>query len=151
MPHTLPIPRDTVKQYLPHRDPMLFVDRVIALSENVITIESDIREDAEYFRGHFPNLPILPGVLIVETAAQAGALLVALSKGLDENKILAFASVEEAKFRRSVHPGATLVVDVTIEKIRLPLYKFSGNAKVAGKTVASLKFAAAQMDYSQEK
>ncbi|MEP3891539.1 MAG: 3-hydroxyacyl-ACP dehydratase FabZ [Hellea sp.] len=147
--HKLPLGRDYVKDYLPHRDPMLFIDRVTSLSENTITIESDVDPKAEYFKGHFPGKPIMPGVLIVETVAQAGALLVSLTRGLTDDKFIAFSNVDAVKFRRPVEPGETLIVEVEIEKIRLPFYKFMGTAKVDGKVAASLKFAAAEMSYKK--
>ena len=145
--HTLPLSREYVKDYLPHRDPMLFIDRVIALDENTITIESDVDPEAAYFKGHFPGMPIMPGVLIVETVAQAGALLVSLTRGLTDDKFIAFSNVDAVKFRRPVEPGEMLTVEVEIEKVRLPFYKFIGTAKVDGKIAASLKFAAAEMSY----
>jgi len=145
--HSLPLDRDYVKNYLPHRDPMLFVDRVKALTETTITIESDVDPQADYFKGHFPGMPIMPGVLIVETVAQAGALLVSLTRGLTDDKFIAFSNVDAVKFRRPVEPGETLIVDVEIEKIRLPFYKFTGTATVDGKVAATLKFAAAEMSY----
>ena len=147
--HKLPLGRDYVKDYLPHRDPMLFIDRVTALEENTITIESDVDPKAEYFKGHFPGMPIMPGVLIVETVAQAGALLVSLTRGLTDDKFIAFSNVDAVKFRRPVEPGETLIVEVEIEKVRLPFYKFIGTAKVDGKVAASLKFAAAEMSYKK--
>jgi len=147
--HKLPLDRDYVKDFLPHRDPMLFVDRVIALDENTITIESDVDLEAEYFKGHFPDMPIMPGVLIVETVAQAGALLVSLTRGLTDDKFIAFSNVDAVKFRRPVEPGEMMTVEVEIEKIRLPFYKFKGIAKVDGKVAASLKFAAAEMSYKK--
>jgi len=147
--HKLPLDRDYVKDFLPHRDPMLFVDRVIALDENSITIESDVVPEAEYFKGHFPGMPIMPGVLIVETVAQAGALLVSLTRGLTDDKFIAFSNVDAVKFRRPVEPGEMITVEVEIEKIRLPFYKFTGTAKVDGKVAASLKFAAAEMSYKK--
>ena len=73
---TFPIGRDVIETFIPHRAPMLFINRVIALSENSIQIESDIDPEADFFKGHFPKGPIMPGVLIIETVAQAGALLV---------------------------------------------------------------------------
>lgn len=146
MKHKLPILQDTVKEFLPHRDPMLFIDRVTALSENDIVIESEVLPKAPFFQGHFPSMPIMPGVLIVETAAQAGALLISLSHGLEEDKFIAFSSIETAKFKRPVYPGDTLRVEVSIEKVRLPFYKFSGKAYVGTELSASLYFAAAQMD-----
>lgn len=145
--HTLPLGRTYVQDYLPHRDPMLFVDRVTALEENAITIESDLNPEAEFFKGHFPGMPIMPGVLIVETVAQAGALLVSLTRGLSDDKFIAFSNVDAVRFRRPVNPGETIIIDVEIEKVRLPFYKFTGIAKVDGKTAATLKFAAAEMSY----
>ena len=145
--HSLPLDRDLIKDYLPHRDPMLFVDRVIALDEDRIIIESDVDADAAYFKGHFPGMPIMPGVLIIETVAQAGALLISLSKGLSDDKFIAFSNVDAVKFRRPVKPGDMITVEVNIEKIRLPFYKFSGTAKVEGQVAATLKFAATQMQY----
>ena len=145
--HTLPLDRDYVKNYLPHRDPMLFIDRVTRLEQNAITIESDVDPKAAYFKGHFPGMPIMPGVLIVETVAQAGALLVSLTRGLTDDKFIAFSNVDAVKFRRPVRPSEVLIIDVEIEKIRLPFYKFTGTAKVNGKVAATLKFAAAEMSY----
>lgn len=147
--HSLPLDKGYVKNYLPHRDPMLFIDRVTSLTEDTITIESDVDPEAAYFKGHFPGMPIMPGVLIVETVAQAGALLVSLTRGLSDDKFIAFSNVDAVKFRRPVEPGEMLTIDVEIEKIRLPFYKFVGTAKVDGKIAASLKFAAAEMSYKK--
>ncbi len=147
--HNLPLDREYVKDYLPHRDPMLFIDRVISLEENAISIESDVDPKAAYFKGHFPGMPIMPGVLIVETVAQAGALLVSLTRGLSDDKFIAFSNVDAVKFRRPVEPGEMLTIDVEIEKVRLPFYKFTGTAKVDGKVAATLKFAAAEMSYKK--
>ena len=149
MTHKLPILQDKIKQYLPHREPMLFIDRVVELEQNSIVIESDVNADADFFKGHFPGMPIMPGVLIIETVAQAGALLVSLTRGLDEDKFIAFSNVESAKFKRPVYPNETLRVEVSIEKIRLPFYKFTGKAFVDGKLAASLSFAAAQMEFKE--
>ena len=150
MTHKLPIKREVIQNYLPHRDPMLFIDRVTKLSDDKIVIESDISADAAYFKGHFPGMPIMPGVLIIETVAQAGALLVSLTRGLEDDKFIAFSSVETAKFKRPVYPNETLRVEVSIEKIRLPFYKFVGRAYVGDKLAASLSFAAAQMDFNPD-
>jgi len=126
---------------------MLFIDRVTRLEQNAITIESDVDPKAAYFKGHFPGMPIMPGVLIVEAVAQAGALLVSLTRGLTDDKFIAFSNVDAVKFRRPVRPSEVLIIDVEIEKIRLPFYKFTGTAKVNGKVAATLKFAAAEMSY----
>ena len=145
--HKLPLGRDAIKDYLPHRDPMLFIDKVTALSDETITIESYVDPEADFFKGHFPGRPIMPGVLIIETVAQAGALLISLTRGLSDEKFIAFTNVDAVKFKRPVNPGETLIVDVTIEKLRLPFYKFSGKARVNGVLAASLNFAAAEMNY----
>lgn len=150
MTHQLPISQEIIKNYLPHRAPMLFIDRVIELDDDKIVIESDVSEDANFFKGHFPGMPIMPGVLIIETVAQAGALLVSLTRGLEDDKFIAFSNVESAKFKRPVYPNETLRVEVMIEKVRLPFYKFTGKAYVDDTLAASLQFAAAQMDFKKE-
>jgi len=150
MTHNLPILRDEIKQYLPHRDPMLFLDRVTELGENTIVAESDVRNDADFFKGHFPDMPIMPGVLLVETAAQAGALLVSIVHGLDEGTLIVFSSVESAKFKGAVYPGDKLTIRVAIEKVRLPFYRFSGKIYVGDKLVTSLQFSAAQIKMAEK-
>ena len=144
-----PIEREEVMQYLPHRDPMLFIDRVLTADETSITAESQIKADAPHFKGHFPNLPILPGVLIIETVAQAGALIVSLSKGLEEGSFIAFSGVEQAKFRRPVYPGDRLRITARIDKQRRGFYKFSGEASIGETRVAQLQFAATQMAFTR--
>lgn len=145
--YPLPIKRSTLQSFLPHRDPMLFVDSVSQLSDMTITTHSFVDPDANYFKGHFPGRPIMPGVLIIEAVAQSGALLVSLTRGLDAAKFIAFSSVESAKFKAPVLPGQSLTIEVEIERIRLPFYKFIGRASVDGRIVASLKFAAAEMEF----
>ena len=85
--YILPLSRDFIKDYLPHRDPMLFIDNVISLEENQIVAESFVDPKANYFKGHFPDMPVMPGVLIIESVAQAGALLVSLNTWSDRRKI----------------------------------------------------------------
>jgi len=145
----LPLGQDEIKKYLPHREPFLFVNRVTELGDNNITIESDIRPDAPHFQGHFPDMKILPGVLIVETTAQTGALLVALKGGVETGKFMAFSGIDSAKFKKPVYPNETIVVDVEIVKIRGPFYKFAGKAFVNDRTVALVDFSAAKMDFDQ--
>jgi len=144
---SIPMARAEVQNYLPHRAPMLFVDEVTALSENAITITSKVDPDADYLKGHFPNRPIQPGVLIVETVAQAGALLVELSHGLPEGMFMGFSGIDSAKFKKPVLPGQTMIVNVEITRKRLPFYKFSGKVTVGDKTVALVDFSAAHMSF----
>ena len=138
-----------VKRFLPHRDPMLFVDRVVGFEGDQIRIESDIRSEAPHFQGHFPDMPILPGVIIVETTAQAGALLVKMLDELEEGQFMAFSSIDAAKFKKPVYPNETLLVEVEIVKRRGPFYKFAGHASVGGTTVARIDFSAAKMAFDR--
>ncbi|WP_416877744.1 3-hydroxyacyl-ACP dehydratase FabZ [Litorimonas sp.] len=144
-----PLNRDDVRHYLPHRDPMLFIDRVVEADETSIRAESFIKPDAPFFKGHFPDLPILPGVLIIETVAQAGALIVSLSSGLEEGSFIAFSGVEQAKFRRPVYPEETLSIAARIDRHRRGFYKFSGEAYVGDALAAQLQFSATQMVFDQ--
>lgn len=150
MAHVFPLTRDVVKTYLPHRDPMLFIDRVLSADETSIIAESEVKAEAPFFKGHFPDLPILPGVMLIETVAQAGALIVSLSKGLEEGSFIAFSGVEQAKFRRPVYPNDTLWIKARIEKHRRGFYKFSGEALVGEAVAAQLQFSATQMAFDQK-
>ena len=115
--HKLPLKQDYIKDYLPHRDPMLFVDRVVSLTETSITIESDVQGDAEFFKGHFPQMPIMPGVLIIETVAQAGALLVSLTRELSDEKFIAFSNVDAVKFRSCLLYTSPSPRDATLSRM----------------------------------
>lgn len=145
-----PMYRDQITEILPHRDPMLFIDRVVSLEEGVLNAESDIKPDAPVFQGHFPNLPILPGVLVIETVAQAGAILAALTCDIEDGKVLALTNVENVKFRRSVYPNETMRVEVTIVKARGRFYKFKGAVYVGEALVAEPVFSAAAVSLLQE-
>ena len=142
---TLPTTRAQVQAYLPHRDPFLFIDRVTALTETTIVAESYVDPSMDVFKGHFPDMPIMPGVLLIETVAQAGALIIAMNTETKPGSFTAFSGVETAKFRRPVYPGDKLVVKVAILRSRGGFYKFEGSATVEGQTVVELKFAASQM------
>lgn len=143
----LPIEKDGIKAILPHRSPMLFADRVTALEEMFIRVESYVDPEAEYLKGHFPEMPIQPGVLIVETVAQAGALLVDLSHTLPEGMFMAFSGIDNAKFKKPVYPGQTMIIDLEITRKRLPFFKFSAKVSVDNAVVATVDFSAAQMSF----
>ncbi len=144
-PHIFPLDRDAVMEILPHRDPMLFIERVLSADEQTIHARTRVNPDWEVFRGHFPALPIMPGVLLVETAAQAGALIVGLKGAIKDGAFIAFTGVEQAKFRRAVKPGDVLDIHVDLLKERRGFYKFEGKILVMDEVVTELKFAAAQM------
>ena len=145
---TPPFGQDIIKQCIPHRDPMLMMTKVVALTEGAIEIENHVTADAPFFAGHFPGNPIMPGVLITETCAQGGAMLIELSgfiKG--DTEFMAFTGIDKAKFRRPVKPNDTLCVHVKIAKQRGPLYKFESTVKVDDAIVATVDFSASIMKF----
>ena len=106
-----------IMNILPHRYPFLLIDKVTQLEENKVTAIKNVTANEYYFQGHFPIGPVMPGVLIIEALAQAGAIAI-LSKDEFKGKIAFFAGINNAKFRRKVVPGDTLRLEVELIKIR---------------------------------
>ncbi|WP_195987847.1 3-hydroxyacyl-ACP dehydratase FabZ [Clostridium sp. D53t1_180928_C8] len=106
-----------IMNIIPHRYPFLLIDKVIKIEENKITAIKNVTANEHYFQGHFPTEPVMPGVLIIESLAQAGAVAL-LSKDEFKGKIAYFAGINNAKFRRKVVPGDTLRLEVELTKIR---------------------------------
>ncbi len=137
-----------VMKMIPHRYPMLMVDRVVdvvpdrrALGIKNVTINES------YFQGHFPQRPVMPGVMIIESMAQTAAVLVVATLGGEaESKLVYFMSIENARFRRPVVPGDSLQIQVAKLQHRKNVWKFSGEAKVDDKVCAEATFAAMIMD-----
>lgn len=129
---------------LPHRYPMLLVDRVeqIVPDRSISAIKAvTINED--FFQGHFPGRPIMPGVLIVEALAQAAGILAVESLGLaNSGKLVYFMAIENAKFRTPVEPGVLLRLDVEFVQKRSSVCKFAGKASIDGKLAAEASFTA---------
>lgn len=137
-----------VMELLPHRYPMLMIDRIIEMrgNESAIGIKN-VSNNEPFFQGHFPGHPVMPGVLIVEAMAQTAGALVLNSLGTGaEGKIVYFMSIERAKFRKPVLPGDVLHVHVSKIQNRGPVWKFNGQAKVEGAVVAEADFAAMIID-----
>jgi 3-hydroxyacyl-[acyl-carrier-protein] dehydratase len=129
---------------IPHRYPFLMIDRVsdLVLRESAIG-HKNVTINEPHFQGHFPNKPIMPGVLIIESMAQTAAILVVQSLGgVNENTLVYFMSVENAKFRHPVTPGDVLEIHVKTRQNRKSVWKFEGVAMVAGQTVAEATFTA---------
>lgn len=129
---------------LPHRYPMLMVDRMIEIEKGVGAIGvKNVTINEPYFTGHFPQMPVMPGVLIIESMAQSAAAFVAHTEDLDvEGKVVLFMGVEKARFRRPVRPGDQLHVHVRTTAQRPPVWKFESEARVDGKIVADARFSA---------
>ena len=106
-----------IMEIIPHRYPFLLIDKVIKIEENKITAIKNVTANEHYFQGHFPTEPVMPGVLIIEALAQAGAVAL-LSKDEFKGKIAYFAGINNAKFKRKVVPGDTLRLEVELTKIR---------------------------------
>jgi 3-hydroxyacyl-[acyl-carrier-protein] dehydratase len=118
---------------LPHRYPILLVDRVLEVEEGKrIKALKNVTINEPYFVGHFPHRPVMPGVLMLEAIAQAAALLsfAAAGSAPDDKSVIYFAGVDGARFKRPVEPGDQLVLDVTLERARAGIYKYKGTARV---------------------
>ncbi|MBC9071632.1 3-hydroxyacyl-ACP dehydratase FabZ [Thauera sp. CAU 1555] len=122
-----------ILQYLPHRYPFLLVDRVLEIEEGKrILALKNVTMNEPFFPGHFPNHPVMPGVLIVEAMAQAAALLSFKTMGVkpDENSVVLFAGIDNVRFKRQVVPGDQLMFDVEILQGKRNIYKYKGVARV---------------------
>ena len=129
-----------IMKYLPHRYPMLLVDRVLEISEDgkKITGLKNVTANEQFFQGHFPGAPVMPGVLIVEAMAQCSALL-GLREMSDEErakKLFLFGGIDKARFRRPVVPGDQLILECEVLHRRASTVKMRGVAKVDGNVVA---------------
>jgi len=139
---------ERIMKMIPHRYPFLLVDRVIdvKVGESAIGIKNVTAND-NFFQGHFPQRPVMPGVLIIEAMAQTAAVLVVATLGPDsEGKLVYFMSVDSARFRKPVVPGDRLELHVTKERSRGNVWKFRAEARVDGTLVAEATYAAMILD-----
>lgn len=125
-----------ITAFLPHRYPMLMVDRIIEITENSIVGIKNVSINEPFFTGHFPNFPVMPGVLIIEAMAQAGGLLVGKLAPHTRGRVMFLASIEEAKFRRPVVPGDQLRLEMKLLRLKHSIAKMTGVATVDGQVVA---------------
>jgi beta-hydroxyacyl-ACP dehydratase FabZ len=124
-----------IQRILPHRYPMLLVDRIIELEPERIVGIKNVTQNEPFFAGHFPDYPVMPGVLIVEAMAQVAGVLV-LKDLADRQKVVFLASIEQAKFRRPVVPGDQLRIEMKVAKRKSTVAKMYGKATVDGVVVA---------------
>ncbi len=142
------VDHERIKEMIPHRYPFLMVDKAINLKagESAIGIKN-VSAAEPHFMGHFPSQAVMPGVLIIEAMAQTSAILVVYTLGAEaEGKLVYFMAVDEARFRKPVVPGDQLHIHVTVQRSRGNVWKFYGEAKVEGKTVAEATYSAMIMD-----
>ncbi len=126
-----------IQEILPHRYPFLLVDKIIELEPRVRIVGiKQVTINEYFFQGHFPDAPVMPGVLQIEALAQVGAILALREFEDRENKIPFFSGIDNARFRRPVVPGDTLVLEVTAIRIGSRVQKMRGEAKVDGQITA---------------
>ncbi len=135
-----------IQKFLPHRYPFLLVDKVLEMEPGKKAIGlKNVTFNEGFFQGHFPQQPIMPGVLIIEAMAQVAGLL-AFHSGANIGKTVYFMSIEKAKFRKPVVPGDQLRLEINILHHRGNVWKFAGNAIVDEKIAAEAEFTAMVMD-----
>ncbi|MEQ1949159.1 MAG: 3-hydroxyacyl-ACP dehydratase FabZ [Bryobacteraceae bacterium] len=125
-----------IRELLPHRYPFLLVDRVIEMEEDRVVGIKNVTVNEPFFNGHFPDFPVMPGVLIIEAMAQTAGVLVLSYVADRKNKNILLAGVENARFRKPVRPGDQLRMEMKILKRKATLAKMSGVATVDGVPVA---------------
>ncbi len=133
-----------IRQMIPHRFPMLMIDRVIdVVPDHRATGIKNVSSNEPHFQGHFPADPVMPGVLVIEAMAQTAAVLVVATLGPEkEGRLVYFMSIDSARFRKPVVPGDTLLIHVTKMRNRGNVWKFRGEAHVDGTLVAEAVYAA---------
>jgi beta-hydroxyacyl-ACP dehydratase FabZ len=127
---------DAIRGILPHRYPFLLVDRIVEMEPERVVGIKNVTANEPFFPGHFPEFPVMPGVLIIEAMAQVAGVLVLSQIEDREKKVVLLASVDEAKFRRPVRPGDQLRIEMTVVKRKASIAKMRGEARVDGEVVA---------------
>ena len=141
-----------IKKLLPHRYPFLLVDRIIELNprERIVGIKQ-VSINESFFQGHFPGAPVMPGVLVIEAMAQCGAILALREIQDRDEKLVLFTAIKDARFRRPVVPGDTLVLEVTALRTGSRIQRMRGEAKVEGETCADAELMSIIADRPQSK
>ena len=130
---------EEIRGILPHRYPMLLVDRILELEPDRIVGIKNVTVNEPFFAGHFPDFPVMPGVLIVEAMAQVAGILVLKDMPDRANKLVFLAGIDSAKFRRPVLPGDQLRIEMRVVKKKASVAKMRGQATVDGAVVAEVE------------
>lgn len=146
MSEAVSITADEILRILPHRFPFLMVDHVREVTADKIVAIKNVSAGEPYFQGHFPGMPIMPGVLMVEAMAQAGGILAAQSGDFDPEKhVVFFMAIDKVKFRKPVTPGDQLVIEVVPLRTG-KIWKMKGEIRVDGAVVCQAEFLATMAD-----
>lgn len=136
-----------IMSVIPHRYPLLLIDRVLEIEpKHSIVAIKNVTVNEEFFSGHFPGHPVMPGVLVIEAMAQAGGLLLMHDVPDRKNKLIYFTTINKAKFRQPVVPGDQLRIEIEILRLREIFCKLSAKALVDGQLVAEAVLSSAMMD-----
>ena len=135
-----------IRNYLPHRCPFLLIDRVVSCNSEEVVALKNVSINEPFFNGHFPQQPIMPGVLIVEAMAQAAGILGFINQGRkpEDGAMYVLCGVDNARFKRRVLPGDQLILKARLLAVKRNILKFSGEAHVDGQLVASADFIVAE-------
>ncbi|MEN8134147.1 MAG: 3-hydroxyacyl-ACP dehydratase FabZ family protein [Thermodesulfobacteriota bacterium] len=139
---------EEIYQRIPHRPPFLWVDKITGQSTDSIETEKDIPVDLDIFRGHYPDHPIMPGVILCEAIFQSGALLISnlmSNEGIPAGQVPVLTRIIGAKFKREVEPGDTINMRVKLKEKVGPAWFMKGRLQVAGKTAVQVEFSCAMV------
>jgi beta-hydroxyacyl-ACP dehydratase FabZ len=140
---------DQILKILPHRYPFLLIDRVLELTDDKVVALKNVTINEPYFQGHFPNVPVMPGVLQIEAMAQAGGVLASRAIQFDPaTQVMLFMAIDAVKFRKAVVPGDQLHIEV-VPLRKGTIFKMKGEIKVDGTVVSSAEFLAGMADKSK--
>ncbi len=135
--------REAIEALIPHRDPFLWLDEVVELTDTLVRARKRLPEDLAVFAGHYPEFPVLPGVLLCEAAFQAGAVLIASHSDVPEGRVPVVTRQHETRFRRMVRPGEVLEIEVTLDEALGGAWFLTGKVSVDDQVAVRLQFACA--------